>query len=311
MTTEIVQLCPLIPALEEELAQRFTVHRLFEAADKAAFLSEKGATIRGVVTGGHIGLPADVGAALPNLGIVAINGVGFDKVDLGEAKRRGFRVSNTPDVLTADVADLALGLVLAQARKLPQADQHVRTGQWLKGDMGLSTRVAGRRYGIFGLGRIGQAIAKRLEGFDARISYTARNRRDVAYDYHDSIEELAANCDVLIIAAAATAETRHIVNADVLKALGPQGVLVNVARGSLVDEKALVEALSSGTIGGAALDVFEDEPRVPEALFAFENVTLAPHVGSGTHQTRRAMADLVLANLDAHFAGRELPTPVV
>lgn len=264
----------------------------------------KGAAIRGVVTGGHIGLPADVGAALPNLEIVAINGVGFDKVDLGEAKRRGFRVSNTPDVLTADVADLALGLVLAQARKVPQADQHVRTGQWLKGDMGLSTRVAGRRYGIFGLGRIGQAIAKRLEGFDARISYTARNRRDVAYDYHDSIEELAANCDVLIIAAAATAETRHIVNADVLKALGPQGVLVNVARGSLVDEKALVEALSSGMIGGAALDVFEDEPRVPEALFAFENVTLAPHIGSGTHQTRRAMADLVLANLDAHFAGR-------
>ncbi|AAK88759.1 dihydrofolate reductase [Agrobacterium tumefaciens] len=311
MTAEIVQLCPLIPALEEELAQRFTVHRLFEAADKAAFLSEKGAAIRGVVTGGHIGLPADVGAALPNLEIVAINGVGFDKVDLGEAKRRGFRVSNTPDVLTADVADLALGLVLAQARKVPQADQHVRTGQWLKGDMGLSTRVAGRRYGIFGLGRIGQAIAKRLEGFDARISYTARNRRDVAYDYHDSIEELAANCDVLIIAAAATAETRHIVNADVLKALGPQGVLVNVARGSLVDEKALVEALSSGMIGGAALDVFEDEPRVPEALFAFENVTLAPHIGSGTHQTRRAMADLVLANLDAHFAGRELPTPVV
>ncbi|NTE56874.1 2-hydroxyacid dehydrogenase [Agrobacterium tumefaciens] len=311
MTTEIVQLCPLIPALEEELAQRFTVHRLFEAADKAAFLAEKGGAIRGVVTGGHIGLPADIGAALPNLEIVAINGVGFDKVDLTDAKRRGFRVSNTPDVLTADVADLALGLVLAQARKLPQADQHVRTGQWLKGDMGLSTRVAGRRYGIFGLGRIGQAIAKRLEGFDARISYTARNRRDVAYDYHDSIEALAANCDVLIIAAAATAETRHIVNADVLKALGPQGVLVNVARGSLVDEKALVEALSNGTIGGAALDVFEDEPRVPEALFAFDTVTLAPHVGSGTHQTRRAMADLVLANLDAHFAGKELPTPVV
>lgn len=151
MTTEIVQLCPLIPALEQELAQRFTVHRLFEAADKVAFLSEKGAAIRGVVTGGHIGLPADIGAALPNLEIVAINGVGFDKVDLAEAKRRGFRVSNTPDVLTADVADLALGLVLAQARKLPQADQHVRTGQWLKGDMGLSTRVAGRRYGILAL----------------------------------------------------------------------------------------------------------------------------------------------------------------
>jgi lactate dehydrogenase-like 2-hydroxyacid dehydrogenase len=311
MTTEIVQLCPLIPALEEELAQRFTVHRLFEVSDRAAFLAEKGGAIRGVVTGGHIGLPADIGAALPKLEIVAINGVGFDKVDLAEAKRRGFRVSNTPDVLTADVADLALGLILAQARRLPQADQYVRTGQWLKGDMGLSTRVAGRRYGIFGFGRIGQAIARRLEGFDAHISYTARNRRDVAYDYYDSIEALAANCDVLIIAAAATAETRHIVSVEVLNALGPQGVLVNVARGSLVDEKALIEALSNGVIAGAALDVFEDEPRVPEALFAFETVTLAPHIGSGTHQTRRAMADLVLANLDAHFAGRELPTPVV
>ena len=311
MTTEIVQLCPLIPALEEELAQRFTVHRLFEVSDRDAFLAEKGGAIHGVVTGGHIGLPADIGAALPKLEIVAINGVGFDKVDLAEAKRRGFRVSNTPDVLTADVADLALGLILAQARRLLQADQYVRTGEWLKGDMGLSTRVAGRRYGIFGFGRIGQAIARRLEGFDAHISYTARNRRDVAYDYYDSIEALAANCDVLIIAAAATAETRHIVSAEVLNALGPQGVLVNVARGSLVDEKALIETLSNGVIAGAALDVFEDEPRVPEALFAFETVTLAPHIGSGTHQTRRAMADLVLANLDAHFAGRELPTPVV
>ena len=247
----------------------------------------------------------------PNLEIVAINGVGFDKVDLTDAKQRGFRVSNTPDVLTADVADLALGLVLAQARKLPQADQHVRTGQWLKGDMGLSTRVAGRRYGIFGLGRIGQAIAKRLEGFDARISYTARNRRDVAYDYHDSIEALAANCDVLIIAAAATAETRHIVNADVLKALGPQGVLVNVARGSLVDEKALVDILMAGGLKGAALDVFENEPHVPEALFGMRNVVLAPHIGAATHETRLEMGALVLANLDAHFAGKDLLTPVV
>lgn len=311
MTTEILQLCPLIPALEKELAERFTVHRYFEAEDKAAYLAEKGAAIRGVVTGGHIGLPADIGAGLPNLEIVSINGVGFDKVDLKEAKRRGYHVSNTPDVLTADVADLALGLILAQARQLPRADQHVRTGAWLKGDMGLSTRVTGRRYGIFGLGRIGQAIATRLEGFDARISYTARNKRDVAYEYHATIEELAANCDVLVIAAAATADTRHIVNAGVLKALGPQGTLVNVARGSLVDEAALVDALKNGVIGGAALDVFEDEPRVPEALFAFENVVLAPHVGSGTHQTRRAMADLVLANLDAHFAGKPIPTPVL
>lgn len=310
MTTEILQLCPLIPDLERELAERFTVHRYFEIADHTAFLAEKGGDIRAVVTGGHIGLPADPGASLPALEIVAINGVGFDKVDLAQARERGFRVSNTPDVLTADVADLALGLIIAQARQLPRADNHVRNGRWLSGDMGLATRVSGRRYGIFGLGRIGLAIARRLEGFDADISYSARNRRDVPYTYHDSIEALAANCDVLVIAAAATPDTRHVVNAKVLEALGPKGTLVNVARGSLVDEKALVEALQQGKIGGAALDVFEDEPRVPEALFEFENVVLAPHVGSGTHQTRRAMADLVLANLDAHFAGKPLPTPV-
>lgn len=177
--------------------------------------------------------------------------------------------------------------------------------------MGLSTRVAGRRYGIFGLGRIGMAIARRLEGFDARISYSARSKRDVPYDYHETLAALAANCDVLILAAAATAETRHVVNAEVLDALGPNGTLINVARGSLVDERALVDALQDRRIGGAALDVFEDEPRVPEELFGMDNVLLAPHLGSATHETRRAMADLVLANLDAHFAGTRLPTAVV
>jgi lactate dehydrogenase-like 2-hydroxyacid dehydrogenase len=310
MTIEILQLCPLISALEQELAERYTVHRFFEVDDKQAFLAEKAAAIRGVVTGGHIGIPADLAAALPNLEIVSINGVGFDKVDLVEAKRRGFRVSNTPDVLTADVADLALGLILGHARLLPRADRHVREGKWPSGELGLATRMSGRRYGIFGLGRIGQAIATRLEGFDARISYSGRTKRDVAYDYHATIEELAANCDVLVIAAAATPETRHVVNRRVLEALGPKGTLVNVARGSLVDEKALVQALQEGVIAGAALDVFEDEPRASEAFFTMDNVVLAPHVGSGTHETRRAMADLVLANLDAHFSGKALPTPV-
>lgn len=311
MSIKLLQLCPLIPALEAELSERFTVLRYFEADNAKDYLQQNGADIRAVVTGGHIGLPLEIGQSLPNLEIVAINGVGYDKVDLALAKECGYRVANTPDVLTADVADTALALILAQARCITRADQHVRTGQWLRSEMELTTRVTGRNYGIFGFGRIGEAIAKRLSGFDANISYCARSKRDTSYQYYSNIEEMASNVDVLIIAAAATEDTKHIVNDKVLAALGKHGVLINVARGSLVDEKALIHALKERTIAGAGLDVFEDEPRVPADLFNFENVVLTPHIGSGTHQTRRAMADLVIANLDAHFMGKALPTPVV
>jgi lactate dehydrogenase-like 2-hydroxyacid dehydrogenase len=311
MPVNILQLCPLMPSLEEELAKRYTVHRYFETKDQADFLKERASDIRGVVTGGHIGIPTELAIQLPKLEIVAINGVGYDKVDLNEAKKRGYRVANTPDVLTADVADLALGLIIALARQLTIADSHVRSGNWPKGDLGLGYRVTGRRYGIFGLGRIGQAIAKRLEAFDAQISYCGRRKLDVPYVFHDTIVGLAANCDVLIIAAAATAETRHVVSKDVLDALGPKGSLVNIARGSLVDETALVAALGEGKIAGAALDVFEHEPHVPEALFGLRNVVLTPHVASATHETRGAMAALVLANLEAQFTGRPLPAAVI
>ncbi|PRD44766.1 dihydrofolate reductase [Phyllobacterium phragmitis] len=311
MPIDILQLCPLMPSLEAELASRYTVHRWFEADDQPAFLKENAANIRGAVTGGHVGIANALADVLPNLEIVAINGVGFDKVDLERARKHGIRVSNTPDVLTADVADLAIGLIIAQARQMALADAHVRTGDWPKAELGLGTRVSGRRTGIFGLGRIGKAIARRLEGFDAEIAYCGRVRQDVPYGYCATLEELARNCDVLIIAAAASAKTYHAVNAGVIDALGPKGVLVNVARGSLVDEKALVTALREGRLGGAALDVFENEPHAPEELFAMKNVVFAPHIGSATHETRKAMADLVLANLAAHFEGETLPTPVV
>lgn len=309
MKPSILQLCPLMPHLEAALAERFDIHRFFET--DAAVPGEQAASIRGVVTGGHIGIPATLAAQLPALEIVAINGVGFDKVDLGEAKRRGVRVSNTPDVLTEDVADLAIGLVIALLRQLALGDRHVREGRWPAGDLGLGHKVSRRRYGIFGLGRIGLAIARRLEGFDAEIHYASRSARDVAYPRHETPADLAAACDVLIVAAAASAETRHVIDRSVLDALGPKGVLVNVARGSLIDEAALLDALREGRIAGAALDVFADEPHVPEAFFALPNVVLTPHMASATHETRQAMADLVLANLDAHFAGRELPTALV
>lgn len=311
MSFEILQLCPLTAALEASLSEKYKVHRWFEIPDQEAFLSAHGQAIKGVVTGGHVGIPSELAERLPNLEIVAINGVGFDKVDLSIARAQGYRVSNTPDVLTADVADTAIGLIIAQARHLTRADAYVRKGEWLKSEIGLGTRVSGRRYGIFGLGRIGKAIAKRLEGFDGQISYVGRTKQDVAYTYYPSLLELARNCDVLVIAAAASSETRHIINADVLAALGSNGVLINIARGYLVDETALVAALQTGQLGGAGLDVFENEPTVPAELFSMPNVILTPHIGSATHQTRKAMGDLVLENLAAHIAGKDLITPVV
>ncbi len=311
MKPDLLQLCPLMPSLEADLAERFTVHRLHEAADAEAFLATHGAAIKAVATGGHIGLPLAVGARLPALEIVAINGVGFDKVDLAEARRRGYRVANTPDVLTEDVADLAVGLTIAALRQLVRGDGHVRAGEWPKGDLPLGRKMSRKKFGIVGLGRIGRAIAKRLQAFDGEIGYASRSPQDVPYRAFESPAALAAWCDVLIIAAAASAETRHLINGPVLEALGPKGVLVNVARGSLVDEKALLHAVQHGQIAGAALDVFENEPHVPEGFHGLPNVVLTPHMASATHETRADMAALVIANLDAHFAGRELPTPVV
>lgn len=312
MKAGLLQMYPLTPQMEAELQKRFRVHRWYEISDKQAFLQAERGAIKAIVTGGHLGVSHELAAALPNLEIVAINGVGFDKVDLNQARERGFRVANTPDVLTEDVADLAIGLSIAVLRQLVRADNYVRSGQWKSGEMPLSNKASRRRYGIYGLGRIGKAIATRLEAFNAEIAYCGRGKQpDVPYEYHSSPLSLARACDVLIVAAAATPETRHVIDRGVLEALGPNGVLVNIARGSLVDEKALVDVLTSGGLKGAALDVFENEPHVPQEFIGMQNVILAPHIGAATHETRGEMATLVLANLDAHFAGTELPTPVV
>ncbi|MBN8904551.1 MAG: 2-hydroxyacid dehydrogenase, partial [Rhodospirillales bacterium] len=277
----------------------------------AAWLSRHGAEIEGVVTGGHLGLPAAVMTGLPRLRVIAINGVGFDKVDLALARSRGVRVTNTPDVLTDDVADLAVGLTLALLRRLPQADAYVRAGRWPAGEMPLATKLTGKRIGIFGLGRIGRAAARRFAGFTDAIAYADVTRQDVPFTWHPDPVALAAGSDVLVICAAASADTRRIIGTPVFEALGPSGVLVNVARGSIVDEPALVAALQAGRLGGAALDVFEDEPNVPAALIGMENVVVTPHIASATNETRRAMGELMIDNIDAVFAGRPIPAAVV
>ena len=250
-------------------------------------------------------------ARLPALEIISIMGVGYDGVDVAAAKARGVMVGHTPDVLNDDVADLALALMLNIARRIPQADAYVRAGQWPAGPMPLARKMSGTRLGVVGMGRIGQAIAQRALAFGMSVAYTARSAKaDLPFAFHATPQALAAASDFLVVITPGGAATRKLIDAEVLRALGPAGYLINVARGSVVDEAALIAALQQGTIAGAALDVFENEPQVPEALRALDNVVLVPHIGSATVQTRHAMAARAFANLEAHFAGRPLPSAV-
>jgi lactate dehydrogenase-like 2-hydroxyacid dehydrogenase len=288
------------------------VHRLYNAENRAALLKEVGPAVRGIATGGRLGASGDIIDALPKLEIIAINGVGTDAVDLERARARGIHVTTTPDVLTEDVADLALGLMIAVSRRICVGDRFVRAGRWPTEHMGLSASVHGKRLGIFGLGHIGRAVARRAEAFGMPVAYTERHQiADSAYRFVPDLVSLAKDSDFLVLAASATAETHNIVNRAVMDALGPLGILINVSRGSVLDEDALVAALSEKRLGGAGLDVFTHEPNVPEALWSMDNVVLMPHQASATIETRRAMADLVLGNLAAHFAGREPLTPVL
>jgi lactate dehydrogenase-like 2-hydroxyacid dehydrogenase len=307
-----LQLCSFSAELEAALNSRFTVVRWFELDSDAqvGWLADNAAAVRAVVTGGHVGCPNELIAALPSLGIITINGVGFDKVDLPFARDRNVRVTTTPDVLTDDVADLAVGLTIGVLRGLPAADAHVRNGHWPQGDRPLGRTVSGRRFGIVGLGRIGSAIAHRLAAF-GNVGYTGRHPKEVRYIFYPDIIALAEASDVLVLACAASADTYRLVDASVLAALGANGYLINVARGSVVDEGALMTALEAGTIAGAGLDVFESEPNVPEALRSSGKVMLTPHIASATVETRRRMMDLAVANLDAFLAGTPLPTALV
>ncbi|AWN44443.1 2-hydroxyacid dehydrogenase [Methylobacterium durans] len=298
------------PLVMEGLQRDFVLHRLDEAPARDGFLAEVGPRIRAMAVNAHAPVDADLLARLPNLEIVASFGVGYDTIDVGAARSRGIVVTNTPDVLSDEVADLALGLLLATLRQIPQADRYLRAGRWPEKSFPLTATLRNRTVGILGLGRIGRAIARRLEGFGVDIAYHGRSPQDVPYAYHASLPDLARASDVLMIVAPGGPETRGIVNAAVLEALGPQGIVVNVARGSLVDEAALIAALRSGTILGAGLDVFAGEPHVPDALTAMDHVVLLPHVGSGSVHTRAAMGQLIVDNLTAWFAGKGPLTPV-
>ncbi len=308
---DVLLLKAILPDTMRALEERFTLRRLDLAPDKDDLLRAVASRVRAVVAGGQAMAGAELFARLPALEIVANFGVGYDTIDAVEAARRGVVVTNTPDVLTDEVADLAVGLLLATVRRIPQADRYLRDGHWSRGAFPLTASLRGRHVGILGLGRIGQAIATRLEGFGVTIAYHARRRRHgVVYPFHDTVLGLAQACDVLVVVAPGDAATRKLIDANVLSSLGPNGILVNVARGTLVDETALIEALQSGAILAAGLDVFADEPRVSLELAACENTVLLPHVGSASHHTRRLMGELVVENLSAWFAGKGPVTPV-
>jgi lactate dehydrogenase-like 2-hydroxyacid dehydrogenase len=309
----VLQVGPLKPSLSRTLVDDYAAWVLPESdAERERFLTEHGADVTAAVTSGRTGVDATLMAALPNLGAVVNFGVGYDTTDIDEATRRGVGVSNTPDVLTDCVADTAVGLMIDTLRQFSASDRFVRAGRWpVEGSYPLTRQVSNTRVGIIGLGRIGTAIAKRLSAFGCTISYHNRNKvADSPYTYAASPVALASEVDVLIVAAAGGDGTRGLVGREVIDALGPQGYLINIARGSVVDQDALVAALVDDKLAGAGLDVFADEPQVPDKLLDLDTVVLLPHVASGTVQTRAAMEALTLRNLDSFLTTGELVTPV-
>ena len=310
MSVEIAVIGAQRPFVLEELERDFTVHRVWEAADKVAALAPVAARVRGVVTHAMAGLSKDLIQALPNLEICAIMGVGLETTDLAAARGRGIVVTTTP-VLYDDVADLGVVLALCACRRIVEADRFVRAGHWLQGRIEPAHKFSGKRAGILGLGRIGTALAPRLQAFGLRIGYyDPLPKPGVPYQAYDSPVALAQDSDILFLCAAGGPGRGHIVTAEVLDALGPEGIFVNIARGWLVDEAALVRALSEGRLGAAGLDVFEHEPQVPQALLGLDNVVLTPHIASNTEETIRVMGECVLDNVRSWFAGKGAVTPV-
>ncbi|HEY3919653.1 MAG TPA: 2-hydroxyacid dehydrogenase [Stellaceae bacterium] len=312
MKIEIVVAPRLYQPVMTRLEREFAIHPLWDAKDVLAFLAPLADQVRGLASFTGYPVPASLIAALPKLEIIATMSVGTDHIDLAAARARGIAVTNAPDVLTDCVADLGMALTLNLARNLIAADRFVREGKWQHGLFPLATKLGGATMGIVGLGRIGKAVAQRAAGFGMRIVYFGRHPQpDTSYPFYDDLAAMARDSDYLMLTCPGGEATRNLVDARIIAALGPDGRLVNIARGSVVDQAALIEALTARRLAGAALDVYAEEPRVPAALIALDNVVLAPHIASATHATRAAMGDLMIDNLLAHFAGRPLLTRVV
>lgn len=308
----VLVLHPLLAPEMAKLEMMFRVVRLYNEADPEKALQTIKNDVVAIVSNFATPVRRGLIEALPNLEIVAQYAVGYDNIDLEAAKERGIAVTNTPDVLTDDTADTAVSLLLALSRRICEADMFVRVGKWSSGSFPLGTTPKGKTVGIVGLGRIGRAIAKRLVAFDMRVVYHGRKQKaELAWPFYKDLEKMAAESDYLVLACSGGPETHHIINAKVLEALGPKGYLINIARGSVVDEDALVDALVHKRIAGAGLDVYAREPHVPDALKTMDNVVLLPHIASATLETRTIMGEIVLANLEAHFSGKALITRVV
>jgi hydroxypyruvate reductase len=311
MKAEIIVVGKIFARTQEKLDREFTCHKLYEAPERDAFLKQHAGKVRALATFGASGADAKLMDALPKLEIIANFGVGVDAIDVAAARQRKIIVTNTPDVLNECVSDTAMALVLNTLRRFPASETYLRSGYWAaRGAFELTASLGGKSLGILGLGRIGESIARRALAFGMKIRYHNRNRKNVPYAYDADVVALARNSDVLLVATPGGAETSKIVDAKVLDALGPEGYLVNIARGSVVDEPVLLRYLKERKIAGAGLDVFDGEPKINPEWFGVENAVLFPHVGSATVETRTAMGDLQVENLRLYFAGKPVKSPV-
>ncbi|CAM5199192.1 Gluconate 2-dehydrogenase OS=Castellaniella defragrans OX=75697 GN=HNR28_002466 PE=3 SV=1 [Castellaniella defragrans] len=307
MKEHLLQIGPFPSFTQAQIDAQFHCHSLAQLGAHPDLAPR----IRGIITRSNQRVPEDTVRTLPNLGIIATCGVGYDQIPIALARKRGIRVTHTPDVLNSAVAELAVGLILASLRRLPEADSFMRAGHWATQSFSLGESLSGKRVGIVGLGRIGREIAHRLAAFNATLAYFGRTDQHLDWPFEPELETLARDSDILVIAAPGGKATHHLINAEILRALGPHGHLINIARGSLVDEEALLSALANQELAGAALDVYQNEPAINPRFFELDNVVLAPHIGSATRQTRQAMGELTLRNLRSFFDDGSVITPVV